>query len=58
LERDPFAGKPPRFVRALFYEYHFTDWETRRKTGNWWRRELRGAYFPAVSLNDSVAGLY
>jgi hypothetical protein len=58
LERDPFAGKPPRFVRALFYEYHFTGWETRRKTGNWWRRELRGAYFPAVSLNDSVAGLY
>ena len=49
---NPFPGKPPRFVRALLYEYRFTTPEERRRTGNWWARELRGDYFPAVSLDD------
>lgn len=46
LERDPFAGKPPRYIRARVYEYRFTRGQTR----DWWRREEKGAYFPAVSL--------
>lgn len=46
LERDPFAGKPPRYIRARVYEYHFT----RGKARDWWQREEKGAYFPAVSL--------
>ena len=42
---NPFPDKPPRFVRALVYDYHFSD------GGNaWWRRELLGEYFPPVSL--------
>lgn len=50
LDHDPFAGKPPKYIRAMEYDYRFTDYDERRKTGNWWKRELRGAYFPAVSL--------
>ena len=49
---NPFPDKPPRFVRALLYEYRFTTPEERRKTGEWWVRELRGEYFPIVSLDN------
>jgi hypothetical protein len=50
LERNPFPNAPPRYIRALVYDYHFTDFATRRKTGAWWRRELKGDYIPAISL--------
>ena len=50
---NPFRDKPPKFVRALLYEYRFTTPEERRRTGDWWARELRGEYFPAVSLEDA-----
>jgi hypothetical protein len=31
-----------------------TDRATRRRTGAWWRRELRGEYFPAVHLQGAA----
>lgn len=54
IDKNPFPGKPPKYVRALLYEYHFTTPEERRATGAWWNRELKGNYFPAVSLDDPV----
>jgi len=50
LKTNPFPTAPPRYVRALLYEYHFTDRATRRETGAWWRRELKGEYLPVLSL--------
>jgi hypothetical protein len=50
LESDPFHGKPPRYLRATASDFQFTDWETRKKTGDWWKREEKGLYFPVVSL--------
>ena len=50
LENNPFPNGPPRYVRAVAYDYHFTDFTTRRATGDWWRRERKGLYFPEVSL--------
>jgi hypothetical protein len=52
LEHNPFAGKPPRYVRAMVYDYQFTNAAERRRTGNWWKRELKGAYFPPISLRN------
>jgi predicted DCC family thiol-disulfide oxidoreductase YuxK/uncharacterized membrane protein YphA (DoxX/SURF4 family) len=52
LGRDPFPNGAPKYVRALLYEYHFTDMATRRATGQWWKREYRGIYCPAFSLED------
>jgi hypothetical protein len=49
---NPFPDEPPMFVRAQLYNYTFTDWSTRSETGQWWQRELRGEYFPAVSLDS------
>jgi hypothetical protein len=54
LERDPFGGVPPRHIRAMVYEYRFTSIEELRRTGNWWKRELKGAYFPPVSLKGTT----
>jgi len=50
LESQPFPDAPPRYVRALLYEYRFTDETTRQASGTWWRRELLGLYFPPSSL--------
>ena len=50
MDHNPFPDAPPRYIRAVLYEYHFTDLETRRKTGDWWRRELKGIYLPPVSF--------
>ncbi len=52
LGPNPFSGAPPHYIRALIYDYTFTDFETRRRTGAWWNREPRGTYLPAVSLQD------
>jgi len=52
LERNPFPEAPPKYIRALVYDYHFTDFAARRADGAWWRRELRGEYCPMLSLRD------
>ncbi len=52
LETNPFPDKPPRFIRAELYDYHFSDWTTRRREGVWWTRERLGAYTPVLSLDS------
>jgi lipase maturation factor 1 len=49
---NPFPEKPPVRIRAVVYEYKFTDSETRRKTGAWWTREPLGRYIPSITLDD------
>jgi hypothetical protein len=49
LAKNPFPDHPPRYVRAVLYDYHFTDAATRRATGAWWRREEKGLYCPVLS---------
>jgi hypothetical protein len=51
LRTNPFPSRPPRYVRALLYEYHFTNPAERARTGQWWKRTLVGPYFPPVSLD-------
>jgi predicted DCC family thiol-disulfide oxidoreductase YuxK len=53
FDTNPFPRQPPRYIRATAYEYTFTDGETRRRTGAWWKRELRGPYLPAVGLRPT-----
>lgn len=51
LEHNPFPDAPPRYVRALLYDYRFTDWSEREESGHWWRRELIGVYQRPMSLS-------
>jgi len=46
---NPFAGAPPTAVRTVMWRYWFTDPATRRRTGEWWHRELLGPYGGTVS---------
>jgi predicted DCC family thiol-disulfide oxidoreductase YuxK len=52
LAHNPFPGAPPRYIRAIVYDYHFTDFSTRRATDQWWRRENAREYLPAMSLRE------
>jgi hypothetical protein len=52
LGPNPFPKTPPKYIRALLYEYHFTNRATRRATGAWWRRELKSLYDPPRSLEN------
>jgi lipase maturation factor 1 len=50
LAHNPFPANPPRYIRAVVYDYRFTDFAERRRTGAWWRREEKATYLPAISL--------
>jgi hypothetical protein len=47
---NPFAEKPPRYVRVVRYDYHFTSIEERSRTGTWWRRTPLDYYIAPASL--------
>ena len=46
-EWNPFPIHPPRMIRAVRYDYHFT----RAGESGWWRRERRGLYCQPISLS-------
>jgi predicted DCC family thiol-disulfide oxidoreductase YuxK len=52
LKKNPFPNAPPKYVRAQLFDYSFTNFAMRRATGDWWKRELQGLYFPQISLDD------
>jgi lipase maturation factor 1 len=41
---NPFAGAPPKYVRAALYDYRFSTPEERSRTGAWWVRTLEGTF--------------
>jgi predicted DCC family thiol-disulfide oxidoreductase YuxK len=47
--KDPFHGKPPKYLRANLDSYRFTTFAEARPTGDWWKSEPKGIYFPQVS---------
>jgi hypothetical protein len=50
LNPPPF-DHPPRYLRAILYQYDFTTPAERARTGAVWKRQLRGVWFGPVSLN-------
>jgi hypothetical protein len=55
LDRNPFPDKPPRLLRAVLYEYRFTDPTSRAETGAWWQREKLELYCPILSIGETNA---
>ncbi|MCB1676480.1 MAG: lipase maturation factor family protein [Halioglobus sp.] len=49
FDYNPFPGSPPRYLRASLYHYRFSDWRTRRATGQWWVREYAGVFWPVTA---------
>lgn len=48
LAYNPFPDRPPAYIRARLARYHFSDFNTWRKTGEWWTREPVGEYLPVI----------
>ena len=46
---NPFRESPPRYVRAVLWQYWFTTMDEKRRTGNWWRRQYLGLYAPELT---------
>ena len=49
LHTNPFPKTPPRYIRAVLYDYHFTRFGDSQP--GWWKRELRGTTQP-LSLEN------
>ena len=49
FKSNPFPKTPPRYVRAMLWQYWFTSIDEKRRTGNWWRRQLLGLYAPEIT---------
>jgi Lipase maturation factor len=52
LARDPFAGQPPVYVRALAYRYRFATRAERRRDGVRWVRDRRRVVVRPVRLQE------
>jgi hypothetical protein len=52
MGKNPFPDEPPVAIRALFYQYRYTDPQQKRETGAWWTRRLLGVYLEPVSLDS------
>ncbi len=52
LESNPFSDKPPQFIRASVFEYHFANYSEQKKDGVWWKRDWKRYYMPVFSLKD------
>jgi hypothetical protein len=50
MRHNPFPGAPPRYVRAMVYDYRFTTPAEKRASGDWWKRDVKQMYVPPVSL--------
>jgi len=50
LARNPFPDRPPRFVRAVLFDYRFTSPSQRAAGAAYWSRTALGTYAPARSL--------
>jgi hypothetical protein len=49
VARDPFDGRPPKYVRGILYRYQFASVGAHRREGVWWTRERLGEYSPVLS---------
>jgi hypothetical protein len=45
---NPFPDKPPKYIRAQLYEYHYSKPGEKK----WWTREYRDVYLPPLSLDN------
>ena len=52
LAVNPFPDHPPKYVRALLYDYRFADPVAHAATGQWWVRRREDSFSPVVSLSD------
>lgn len=50
IRYNPFPHQPPRYIRALMYDYRFSTEDQKKEKGWWWQRNLMGLFSPTMSL--------
>ncbi len=50
LKNNPFSNSPPKYLRALLYDYQFTSPSELKHSGKWWKRKVKDFYLPPVTL--------
>lgn len=53
MRYNPFPNKPPKYIQAHLYDYNYTNFETKRRTGNWWERSYLRPYSAIYSLKEN-----
>jgi len=53
LEENPFPDRPPRYIRAVVYDYRFSTPGERRAGRVWWEREPLRLYHPVLARPGS-----
>jgi hypothetical protein len=53
LRINPFREHPPKYVRALVYDYEWTSYQEKKATGNWWKRTYIGEYSSVMMLKEA-----
>jgi len=46
---NPFPNAPPKYVRAVLWQYWFSTPDEKRTQGVWWTRQELGAYAPTLT---------
>ena len=49
---NPFPSAPPKYVRAVIWQYWFSTPEQKREQGVWWTRQYLGTYAPTITLRE------
>ena len=47
---NPFPDAPPKYVRAVIWQYWFSTPQQKREQGIWWTRQELGTYAPTIML--------
>jgi len=55
LDENPFPDEPPRYLRAMIYDYKFADPASRKSEGTWWERKPLGLYAPVLQRAPRTA---
>jgi hypothetical protein len=50
LAGNPFPQRPPRYIRAVLYQYRFAP--RGNPAGDWWTRKRLGLWLPPLSADD------
>jgi len=48
LRANPFSGHPPRYIRAVLWQYWFSTPEEKQQQGVWWTRKYLGTFAPTL----------
>jgi hypothetical protein len=49
---NPFPSAPPKYVRAVLWQYWFSTPQEKRAQGVWWTRQYLGTYAPTLALRE------